>query len=161
MALILLTTRMHSSRMRTARSLLDGSLDRTPPLDRDYPPDRDSTSTETETPPLDRQTSVKTLPSQTSFAGGIYSQAAKAINVGDTKAHRSIITPVSTCSCNHNEQTLLRICSQNHNESYLPITPFPFFPSKDSPEYAKPFPCLVFRERNLVPWMEVLLKDYE
>ena len=49
-------TRMHSSRMGTTRMLLYGGPPTETPLDRH--------------PPVDRQTSVKTLPSQTWFAGG-------------------------------------------------------------------------------------------
>ena len=50
-------TRMHSSRMRTACSLPYGVG-----APRQRPPGQ--------RPPVDRQTPVKTLPSQTSFAGG-------------------------------------------------------------------------------------------
>ena len=81
---------MHSSRMHTDRSLLyinppdRAPPDRDPPgqrppwtethwtknpLDRE-PLDRDPPGMETETTPVDRQTPVKTLPSETSFAGG-------------------------------------------------------------------------------------------
>ena len=74
---------MLSSRMRTASSLPTFfSLDRDPPGQR--PPPRTETPwtetpngqrppwKETETSPMDKQTPVKTLPSQTSLAGGKY-----------------------------------------------------------------------------------------
>ena len=77
---------MHSSRMRTARTLLyEGLPDRDPPLDRDPPsgqrppgqrptPYRDPSLDRD--PPVDRQTPVKTKPSQTSF--GVLEKGCKS-----------------------------------------------------------------------------------
>ena len=70
---------MHSSRMRTDRSLLYGGglPDRGPPGQRppwtETPLDREPSRQRppwTENSPVDRQTPAKTLPSQTLFAGG-------------------------------------------------------------------------------------------
>ena len=123
--------------MLTARSLLYGGfsltetpLDRDPSLDKDPPTlnrdpsaldrdplDRDPPGQRSPPPPVDRQTPVKTLPSQTSYVGGNKDLLREIYNLSITNYRRlnHCIVWMSQCQCKIVRNKYTDTCELGHH----------------------------------------------